>query len=161
MHLIQCHTCKEKFRKEELFFYCSPKAKTGYNYCRKCYEEKLAREDFSYKVCKIFGLKAPGPRIWTERQRLQETYGYTDQIITDCLEYVYNVKGAKKLAESLYMINPTNVDEMLQYKRTQESRAEQFESMAQKEYKYEHIRVRENIDKEPELENIDDCLNLD
>ena len=72
----KCYGCKQEFRSEELVYYASPTANTGYNYCPKCLAEKQARERFSYKVCSIFGLKAPGPRIWTERKRLYEKYGY-------------------------------------------------------------------------------------
>lgn len=86
-----CHGCKQSFRKSELIDYASPGAKTMYSYCSKCLEEKHSRENFSNKVCSIFGIKTPGPLIWTQRKRLQDTYGYTDDIIVECLDYLYNV----------------------------------------------------------------------
>lgn len=118
--MYKCHTCKETFPKNKLTFYTSLGAKTGYNYCKKCYEEKIARENFSNQICKIFGIKSPGPRIWAERKRLQDTYGYTDNTIIDCLEYVYNIERKKKFAESLYLVKPYMVERMQQWKRTQE-----------------------------------------
>jgi hypothetical protein len=68
----------------------------------------------------------PGPRIWTERKRLIDTYGYTDQTIIDCLDYLYNVKKLKKLAESLCLVKPTTVNEMLQYKKRKAFEATQL-----------------------------------
>ena len=112
-----CFQCKQSFLKDEMHEYASARAKQLHWYCEKCYQEKIARENFSDVVCKIFGIKMPGPRIWTERKRLIDTYGYTDQTIIDCLNYLYNIKHTKKLAESLYLVNPTNVEEMLSYKR--------------------------------------------
>ena len=119
----KCHTCHGDFRASELIYYCTLTAKTGYYYCPKCLEEKKAREAFSNAVCMIFGLKAPGPRIWTERKRLQDKYGYTDQIIIDCLEYIYKVEHTKKLAESLCLVGPVTVDKMMQYKKNEQNKA--------------------------------------
>lgn len=119
----KCYGCKEDFRKEEMLEYTSYSGKTSQWYCRNCYEQKVEREKFSNEVCKIFGIKTPGPRIWTERKRLQATYGYTDQVIVDCLEYIYKIEGAKKLVESLCLVNPTTVDKMMQYKRSQSNKA--------------------------------------
>ena len=149
---LKCHECGETFRREELVEHCSPNSKTSYRYCPKCLNEKIAREHFSETVCRIFNLKAPGPRIWKERERLQETYGYTDQIICDCLEYLYEINHTKKLAESLCLVTPTNVEAMMKLKRQQQSRANLFENLIDKEYKYKTIKIRENED-EPVILN--------
>lgn len=116
-----CYGCKEKFRTEELVEYASPRAKIMHNYCPKCLEEKKSKDAFSDKVCNIFGIKSPGPRIWTERKRLQETYGYTDSAIIDCLDYIYNIEKKKKISESLYLINPVMMDKMQVFKRKKEN----------------------------------------
>ena len=81
----KCAGCKQEFRKDELIQYATLSGKTTYWYCKDCYEEKLAREKFSNKICEIFGIKSPGPRIWTERKRLRDKYGYTDNTIIECL----------------------------------------------------------------------------
>lgn len=157
---LKCHECKEVFRREELISYCSPNAKTSFNYCPKCYEAKIARENFSNTVCKIFGLKAPGPRIWKERERIQQTYGYTDETICDCLRYVYEVNKAKKLSESLCLVTPTNVEKMTQLKRSQQYQRGLLNEAAKKEYKIEYIEVRENdSEKQVELNDLDELLN--
>lgn len=115
-----CYNCKEKFRAEELISYASPRAKIYHNYCPKCLIEKQSKDNFSDKVCSIFGIKAPGPRIWTERKRLQETYGYTDNSIIDCLDYIYNVEKKKKFSETLFLVNPATMNKMKMYKREKE-----------------------------------------
>lgn len=112
----QCAGCKESFRKEELVQYFSSTGKTSAWYCHDCLLEKQAREKFFLKVCQIFCLKAPGPRIWTERKRLRDKYGYTDDTIVDCLDYIYNVQKKDKLTESLALVNPTSVAAMKKWK---------------------------------------------
>ena len=112
-----CFTCKEYFLMNDMVHYASARAKQLHWYCKKCYQEKLLKDNFTDAVCKIFGIKAPGPRIWTERKRLIDTYGYSDQTIIDCLDYLYNIKKKKKLAESLCLITPITVQEMLKYKK--------------------------------------------
>lgn len=115
----QCFGCKEKFPKEQLVDYAAPGTKVMHSYCPKCLAEKQEKVRFQEAVCSIFGIKSPGPRIWAERKRLIDKYGYTDGTIIDCLDYIYKVKKAKKLAESLYLVTPTMVEEMMSYKRSQ------------------------------------------
>lgn len=116
----KCYGCKQDFRREELVDYASPAAKTMQSYCPKCLAEKQARERFASKVCEIFGLKKPSPRIWADRKRLIDTYGYTDDILIDCLHYLYEVEKVAKLSESLCLIKPSTVERMVQYKKQQE-----------------------------------------
>ena len=112
-----CFNCKESFLKDDMIQYASTRAKQTHWYCPKCYKEKIERDNFTDIVCKIFGIKAPGPRIWKERKRLIDTYGYTDQTIIDCLDYLYNIKKMKKLSESLCLITPSTIQEMFNYKK--------------------------------------------
>ena len=116
---LKCFECKQSFLKEELVMYASPRARIMHNYCPKCLKEKVDRDQFSDKVCQIFGIKTPGPRIWTERKRLQEKYGYTDNVIIRCLDYIYNVEKKKKLEDTLFLINPVTVEKMKQYEKVQ------------------------------------------
>ena len=112
-----CFSCKESFLKNDMVQYASVRAKQLHWYCKKCHQEKIAKDNFTDAVCKIFGIKMPGARIWTDRKRLIDTYGYSDQTIVDCLDYLYNIKKVKKLAESLCLITPVTVHEMLEYKK--------------------------------------------
>ena len=106
-----------------MIVYSSISGKTTNWYCHKCYEEKLAREKFSDRVCQIFGLKAPGPVIWSQRKKLYDEFGYTDDIILDTLDYVYNVKKIKKISETLYFVRPSIVEEMKKWKRSEQAKA--------------------------------------
>jgi len=122
----KCHDCKETFRTEDMINYASAGAKTSYWYCKECYNNKIERENFSNKVCEIFGLKAPGAQIWTERKRLRNTYGYSDNILVECLDYLYKVEKKKKLVDSLTLIKPATVEKMLDWKKHQSNKAEAF-----------------------------------
>lgn len=151
-----CYGCKEKFRKEELIEYQPLGSKTPHNYCKKCLQEKQERERFSNAVCMIFGIKAPGPRIWTERKRLRETYGYTDQIIIDCLDYIYYILKKQKVAESLYLITPGLVADMQRYKKQQAEKLAQAMNTEVKEY---IVPVKENTTVKKETWNPDEWLD--
>lgn len=130
-----------------------------HSYCPKCFKEKQARERFSNKVCSIFGLKSPGPRIWKERERLQNTYGYTDDIIIDCLDYIYYVEKKKKLAESLCLVTPYAVEKMLRYKKTQENKASNIIRAVRTETNEYVVPIKENTTKKKESWNPDDWLD--
>ena len=158
----KCFTCKQEFRPEELVYYTPLTAKSGHYYCAKCLEAKHQREHFSDAVCIIFGTKSPGPRIWSERQRLLEA-GYTDNIIIDCLDYVYNVKHYKIYAESLCVVTPEMISEMLMYKRKQrEDELKTQEAMNMKteapQIKKIVVKPRENKGQKKKL-NPDDFLD--
>ena len=157
--ILKCFDCKESFRREELISYCPDTAKNPHWYCEKCLKEKQEREKFSNCVCVIFGIKSPGPRIWTERKRLQLTYGYTDQTILDCLDYIYNVENKKKFAESLCLVNPTTVAKMLQYKRMKENQANSIAQAAAMEIHEYIVPIRESKGRKKELLNPDDFLD--
>lgn len=153
----QCYGCKQQFRKSELIDYVSPVAKIPHPYCPKCLAEKQERERFSDKVCSIFGIKSPGPRIWTERKRVKEQYGYTDDTIIDCLEYIYNVEHHKGYAESIYLVAPPMVEKMRAYKK----QVENVVVSPQNKITEYVVPVRESVAKKPELLNPDDFLDDD
>ena len=155
----QCYSCKEQFRKEELVDYAAPGTKTMHSYCTKCLKEKHAREAFSDKVCMIFGLKSPGPRIWKERQRLQDKYGYTDETIINCLDYIYCIEKKKKLAESLCLVQPYMVERMMRYKAYKEHEAMNVVRAAQVETKEYIVPIKENVTKKKESLNPDEWLD--
>ena len=112
----KCHNCHQIFRAEEIIEYASLNSKTSYRYCKNCYEQQKSRDEFSNKICEIFGIKRPDVKIWTQRKYLIDTYGYTDNIIIDCLDYVYNVEKFKKQKSTLGLVNPISVEKMIKYK---------------------------------------------
>ena len=154
----QCSECKEEFRKTELVEYSSITGKTSKWYCPKCLAEKQSRERFSNKVCQIFGIKSPGPIIWTQRKRLQKEYGYTDDAIIDCLDYIYNVKKLKKLSETLVLIKPPLMEEMRQWKAKKAAEGSSLAaSIAHTEMKEYVVPIRENTSTKEEI-SLDDGL---
>ena len=154
----KCSGCKQEFHKDEMIQYATLSGKTIYWFCKKCYEEKLAREKFSNKVCSIFGIKSPGPRIWTERKRLRNTYGYTDDAIVDCLDYIYNVVKKDKLAESLILVNPQNMANMKSWRATKQAQAGCIAAAMVNTQTTEYVvPTKENNYKKEEI-NLDDAL---
>lgn len=155
---LKCYGCKESFPKSQLISYTSIRAKNPQNYCPKCLEEKKAREAFSEKVCAIFGLKAPGPRIWTERKRLIDNYGYTDSVIIECLDYIYKVEKKKKLSESLFLVSPTMIDKMMQYKRIEQNENKKIVAAMQTSSKEFVVPISENTSKKNNKWNPEEWL---
>lgn len=154
----KCSGCKQEFHKDELIQYASLSGKTTYWFCKSCYEEKLSRERFSNKVCEIFGIQSPGPRIWTERKRLKDKYGYTDDAIVDCLDYIYNVVKKNKLTESLALVNPRSMTNMKAWRADKQARAGSIAAaIANTETKEYIVPVKENNSKRQEI-NLDDAL---
>lgn len=154
----KCSDCQKDVRKDEMVEYASASGKTTKWYCKECYEEKIAREKFANKVCTIFGIASPGPIIWTQRKRLKNTYGYTDDVILDCLDYVYKVLHLKKLSESLVLVNPRNVNNMKAWKATEKAKAGNIAAAISQMNVKEYIApVKENTRIKKEI-NLDDAL---
>ena len=156
---LKCYVCGETFRREEMTSYASPGRKVSHYYCKRCYEEKLEKDDLMQEVGRIFGENFNWPRFWKDRNRLRDEYGYTDDTIADCLRFLYEVKNVKKLSASLALVTPTNVEEMMKYKRSGEWRRNMFEEAMNTQYKITYIDVRENTQKEVVLDNLDDFLD--
>lgn len=154
----KCKGCGQEIRKDEMIQYATLSGKTTYWFCKPCYEERMERERFQNKVCQIFGIKSPGPIIWTQRKKLRDTYGYTDDAIVDCLDYIYNVQHKNILSESLVLVNPKSMNQMKAWKGEQRGKAGSIaaaiNTMEVKEY---IVPIRENKKKKEEI-NLDDAL---
>ena len=154
----KCHGCGQDIHKDEMIQYSTVSGKTSYWFCKNCYEEKMARERFQIKVCQIFGIKSPGPLIWTQRKRLRDEYGYTDDAIVDCLDYIYNVEHMKKLKESLGLVNPRSMANMKAWRAEKKARASSIAAaIANTETKEYIVPIKENKKKKKEI-NLDDAL---
>lgn len=153
-----CAGCKQKFRKTELVEYFSLTGKTSGWYCPACLEEKQARERFMIKVCQIFGIKAPGPIIWTQRKRLRDKYGYTDDAIINCLDYIYNVEKSQKLSETLVLVTPQSMERMRRWKARKDAESASIvAAIANTEMKEQVVKVAENKKEQKEI-SLDDGL---
>jgi len=154
----KCFGCKQDFRKTELVEYFSMSGKTSNWYCPKCLEEKQSRERFMVKVCSLFGIKSPGPVIWTQRKRLRAQYGYTDDAIIDCLDYLYTVEHRKILTESLGLVAPWSMEKTREWKKEKQAQASSIAAaIANTPMKEYIVPVRENLSKKKEI-NLDDGL---
>ena len=157
----KCYGCKQIFKSGDLIEYASSRAKKMQRYCTKCLQEKKDSDFFSDKICEIFGIKAPGPIIYTQRKRIKEEYGYTDQTIIDCLEYIYKIENKKKISESLYFVKPEYVNKMLKYKNQENSKQNRIATAAagfQTQLYIVPIKENDNIITKTQYENIDDWL---
>ena len=154
----KCYGCGQDIRKEEMIQYSTPSGKTSYWFCKDWYEDKLAREKFQAKVCEIFGIKSPGPLIWTQRKRLKDEYGYTDDAIVDCLDYIYNVEHMNKLKESLGLVNPRSMINMKAWRANKKAQASSIAAaIANTEMKEYIVPIREHKKRKKEI-NLDDAL---
>ena len=154
----KCFECKQDIRKEEMVEYFTASGKTSHWYCRTCLAEKQARERFANKVCELFGIQAPGPIIWTQRKRLRDTYGYTDDMIIDCLDYIYNVLKMKKLSESLVLVNPRNMIGMKAWRADKQALAGSIAAAIANTKMHEYIVPIEEKRKKKKTINLDDAL---
>lgn len=154
----KCHICKEVFLSDNMV-HEENNSGQKFHYCTKCYKEKEDRKLFADKVCQLFKIKTPGPRIWTERQRLIRTYGYTDSAIIACLDYIYTVEKKKVLAESLCLINPITMDKMKQYTRQQANESMRFARATSTPVNEYLAPIKENNNNKNKIEyNPDDWL---
>lgn len=154
-----CYECKQKFRTEEMIEYSGLNGNIPHFYCPTCFREKQDREMFANKVCQIFGLKSPGPIIWTQRKRLRDTYGYTDNVIIDCLDYIYNVRHYKKLSESLGLVTPTMVMDMKRWKRQEEAKNGGIIAAMKTPMEHVEVEIEENTASNKKEINFDDYFN--
>lgn len=67
----------------------------GHHYHADCYAKLLDRKTLVSYICKLFGLKAPGPVIYAQRKTFMEKYNYTDAGILKTLMYLYDIKKTK------------------------------------------------------------------
>lgn len=157
--VYKCKLCKESFREEELVQYASPNSVQQYRYCPKCLQVRQDEDYFISTVTRIFGLKKPGSRIWGDRKRLQENYGYNDRLIADCLIYVYEVEKIPKKSNSLYFVNPTTIDRMAKYKRAQVAEANSIAQAMNNNYTEYIVPIKEHKEKEKPAFDFDSFFN--
>lgn len=110
---LTCCYCHKKYPRDEIVYYGS--SKNQQKYCPDCYKEKISREKFYQYICELFGIRAPGPKIYAQRRKIKDTYGYTDDTIMKTLDYLFKVKHLDKEFESIGLVNPKTVNEAKEY----------------------------------------------
>lgn len=133
----QCNDCKKRFKNSELI------AVGSQLYCNECVKPARHREQFQKYVCWLFGIKAPGPLLWSQRKTFMDKYKYTDRDICDTLKYIYEIKGQYRSPVTLGLV-PSNYEEAKEYYEKLRKDQANFTQQLQ------HI-----IDNPPEVREID------
>ena len=153
---LSCCSCKQQYPREEIIYYGSQE--NPLKYCPTCYKEKRAREKFYDFICELFGIRAPGPKIYAQRKNLKEKYGYSDDTIMQTLEYLYKVEHYNKGFESLGLVNPQNVDKALSYFESIKKEREQLAAIEPVKVKKIIVPIKPK-EKKVELLDINDYLD--
>lgn len=86
-NIVKCSYCGNGVLKTDA------KRHKNKNYHAECLEIQLEKEDLTEYICKLFSLKAPGPRIYTQIKTFFEKYSnYTYKGIKQALVYFYEVQ---------------------------------------------------------------------
>lgn len=87
---------------------------------------------------------------------MKEKYGYTDDAIIDCLEFLYNIQKLDKLSETLVLVNPRNMEATRLWKAQQRAlggRLLAAQDMTQVEKRIVEIPEAKSIKKEIRLDD--------
>ena len=156
---LKCYKCGQQYPRGDIVEYTTTRSKVPHRYCPNCLKIAQDTDYFFAKVAEFYKKDIPWATINNRRNKLRETYGYTDKTIIDCLEYAYNVKGYVVLEKALGIVKPSLVEEMFQYKKQQEYEnnkiATAFIDGINNKVEIPRIRIRENTRKKPDW-NIDD-----
>ncbi len=158
-NFLTCSECSKQKKENKLYPRDEIINYKGQNYCPKCYAEKLEKEKFSEFICNLFGLKAPGPVIYSQRKRLKEKYYYTDETIMKTLRYIYDIKKCNKLVESLGLVTPENVEAARKYFNREEKKYDDFKTAIIENQKATKVIVP--MKKKPQKEKANYLDNVD
>jgi hypothetical protein len=129
-------------------------------YCPECHKEKINREKFYNCICELFGIKAPGPKIYAQRKKIKAAYGFTDETIMKTLDYLFNVKKLNKGFESIGLVNPQNVEEARKYFEEKKKKEEKLREAEQTRIEKIVVPVKKK-ERKVELIDIDALLEED
>ena len=151
--LLTCAECSKqkreikKYPRKEIINF------NGRNLCPNCYKQAKENEEFKIFICELFGVKSPGPKIYSQRKRLKEQYGFSDTTIMRTLEYVFRVKKMNKAFESLGLVTPAMVEEAHQYHLKQKA--------LEKVVNLDEIKIKRHIVPIKETERKKNLLSYD
>ena len=92
MALVKCAYCGSQTVNKNSSDYIRYKNKNYHLECAKLQEE---RDNFYSYLCLILGLKAPGPRIYSQANTFIKKYNYTYEGMRRTLYYLYEIKKHK------------------------------------------------------------------
>ena len=137
---VKCYFCQEKVDKK-IAIHVDKK-----NFHPACYQTYLDKKDCCDYICGIFGIKAPGPKIYNQLSNFITEKNYSYKNIKRTLQYWYEVKGGRrdKANEGIGIV-PFQYDEAMRYysdldeKQLQQSK--EIEKAIEKEREKEHFTV--------------------
>ena len=151
--LLTCAECSKQKRDIKKYPRGEIIEHNGRKLCPACYKQAVENEKFRIFICELFGVKSPGPKIYTQRKRLKEEYGFTDETIMRTLEYIFRVKKKNKSFESLGLVTPAMVEEAHQYHLKQKA--------LEKVVNLDEIKIKRHIVPIKEAERKKNLLSYD
>lgn len=153
---LTCVNCHQKFSRKEIVNF------NGKNLCFECHKEASEKNAFDIFICQLFGLKKPGPKIYSQRKNLLER-GYSLNAIRQTLDYLFNIKGLSKKEATIGILltNPEYFDEAKEYYRKENQNIENWSIAAQEQAAAKRfiVPIRESV-KEQKKINLDE-INWD
>lgn len=114
---MKCFECKLLVPKNEAIH------ENGHYFHSGCFCVRQGRQQLIEYICKLFGLKAAGPVIYSQRKFFIERMGYTDQGMLNALRFAYEIKKIKPAkAEERIGIIPSVYEEAQEFFKVQEKR---------------------------------------
>lgn len=108
---VKCHMCGEQVLVSERVA-----DDQGFWYHPDCLDLQLKRTELLNYICMLFGLKKPGPVVFTQLKRFTQNLGYTYDGILKALKYHYEIQhGDKEKANEAIGIVPYIYDESMNY----------------------------------------------
>lgn len=151
--VYKCFECKWNVSVDDAIY------ENKHYYHPACYALVLDKKNFVEYVCKLFGLKAPGPVIYSQRKNFMEKYKYTDAGMVKTLKFLYEVQKNKiDNAQERIGLIPYAYDEAQEHYAKEDERKRDIAnkmSNAIKNQKIEKIRIRKIPKKERKVELID------
>lgn len=158
--VYKCHECKLNILTEEAI------SDNGNHYHTKCYAKVLDRKNLVAYVCKLFGLKAPGPVIYAQRKTFAEKYGYTDAGMLKTLIYLYDIKKTKiDGAQERIGLIPYAYDEAQEYFKAEEFKKQEIahkmaEAIRNQKIEIIHVKQLRPQEKKKDIISPDQILSM-
>ncbi len=109
--LVKCSFCEYQVDKDVSVRY------NNKNFHAACAEKQKDKDDLVEYICRLFGLKRPGPTVYSQLKNFMEKYShYTFKGVKNALIYFYEVqKNSTKNSKQGIGIVPYIYDEAFQY----------------------------------------------
>lgn len=96
------------------------------HYHKTCYEQIITKDELHEYICRLFNIKAPGPRNFAMISKYMNEKGYTYKGILNALKFFYDIqKHSTEKANNSIGIVPYVYDDAQQYFENLENKQEQ------------------------------------